>query len=131
MRGVIPPHCLCMRRADDGTVVLMASDEWPESIRDMVDRLPPYVEMMDIGDIFGFSAAHVRRMRMEHPGTGITIAHLPEPSDDFRQRRPLLWRVETIIEWGLFTGRIDPITGERRSLGSRGRPITTPLPTRT
>ena len=121
-----------MGESHDGTLMRMVdTSEWYSSVLSLVDQLPGYISMEDISDLFEMSPAHVRRLRWAtaevDPDNPVRINQLPPESDDFRQRRPLLWRTPEIIQWGLWTGRIDAVTGERRSLGSRGKVISTPL----
>jgi hypothetical protein len=98
------------------------------------DRAPAFADLpelltgLDVAQILGISRMHVRnlqRRRQDLDAAGETGPNVMAlPANSTLTREPILWSAESIITWGVQTGRLNPITGETRRLYSPGRPRT-------
>lgn len=102
------------------------ANDWRAMVPASLRYLPDMVTISDIAKFFGYSGGYVRRLRharlkADNRGDmGECLDALP-PSLTMTTR-PLYWRTEDIIRWGIQTGRIDPDTGSIQRLHSPGRP---------
>lgn len=100
--------------------------DWRSLVPERFRGLTDHVTTRGIGEIFGYTQVYVRRLRQrrlnaDNDGTTTPLINaLPSPIDVFQ--RPMYWRTYEILQWGIRTGRIDPVTGAVRKLPSSGRP---------
>jgi len=80
------------------------------------------ITIKDMTAVFGYTAVYLRRLRSNRlkadrrGAYGDRVDALPRALAV--SGRPVLWNAYEIIQWGIQTGRIDPITGDVRRLSS-------------
>jgi hypothetical protein len=100
-------------------------ENWRTRVPARFRGLPDEITTIDIAEMFGYTTVYVRRLRQarvhadENGDTGPLDSALPRALGVFR--RPLFWRTEDVVQWGMQTGRLDPKTGKARRLCSSGR----------